>query len=311
MNSLFPNSIAAIPEIPLGKWGESFVRWLKDTFEVVFDGIKDGLDFIIMGLENFLLWPHPFIMLLLLVALVYYLAGRGVAIFSFIGLLLLQLMSVRLPRNLPEDAPFLTQLAQMEMPLWESGMQTIALVLISTIIALAIGIPIGLWSARNRTAEQVIRPVLDFMQTMPAFVYLIPAVIFFSLGRTPGVFATVIFAMPPAVRLTQLGIKQVPSEVVEAAVSFGATARQLLFKVQLPIAMPTILAGVNQTIMLALSMVVIGGLIGAPGLGEQVVRGVSRVQLDVGIEAGVGIVIIAIVLDRITQGFSQHRKKKG
>ncbi|MFW6353642.1 MAG: ABC transporter permease, partial [Verrucomicrobiota bacterium] len=176
-----------------------------------------------------------------------------------------------------------------------------ALVIAATFFALLVGVPAGIASARSAATNSVIRPILDFMQTMPAFVYLIPAVLFFGLGRVPGAIATLIFAMPPAVRLTALGIRGVPTEVVEAAQAFGATPRQLLFKAQLPIAMPTILAGLNQTIMLALSMVVIGGMIGAGGLGEAVLSGITQMKIDMGFESGIAVVILAIFLDRITQ----------
>ncbi len=189
----------------------------------------------------------------------------------------------------------------LSMGYWVPTMETLALVMAATFFALLIGVPAGIWSARSVVAHQVIRPVLDFMQTMPAFVYLIPAVLFFGLGRVPGAIATLIFAMPPAVRLTALGIRQVPEEVVEAAQAFGATSSQLLMKAQLPIAMPTILAGLNQTIMLALSMVVIGGMIGAGGLGAEVLSGITQMKIDVGFESGIAVVVLAIFLDRITQ----------
>jgi glycine betaine/proline transport system permease protein len=189
-------------------------------------------------------------------------------------------------------------------------MQTFALVLASAFIALLIGIPLGIWSAKNETAQKIIRPVLDFMQTMPAFVYLIPAVLFFGLGTVPGAFATIIFAMPPVVRLTSLGIKQVPEEIVEATKAFGATPRQLLIKVQLPLAMPTILAGINQTIMMALSMVVIASMIGAKGLGEIVLQGISQLRIGLGFESGLAVVLLAIILDRITQNLGKSSKKK-
>jgi glycine betaine/proline transport system permease protein len=156
--------------------------------------------------------------------------------------------------------------------------------------------------------EGVVRPILDFMQTLPAFVYLIPAVLFFKLGPVPGVIATLIFSLPPAVRLTGLGIRQVPAEIHEAAISFGSNPRQLLFKAELPVALPTIMAGVNQTIMLALSMVVISGMIGAGGLGNEVLKGITQLKIDVGFEAGISIVILAIFLDRVTQSLTQAKK---
>jgi glycine betaine/proline transport system permease protein len=185
--------------------------------------------------------------------------------------------------------------------LWDLSMLTLALVITSTILALAIAIPLGIAAARSETLNAALRPVLDFMQTMPSFVYLIPAVIFFGLGSVPAIIATVIFAMPPALRLTNLGIRQVPGELIEVADAFGTTPRQKLFKVQLPVALPTIMAGVNQCIMLALSMTVIASMIGAGGLGYQVLVGIQRVDIGMGFEAGLAIVIIAVILDRITQ----------
>ena len=189
-------------------------------------------------------------------------------------------------------------------------MDTLALVLSSTFIALIMGIPLGIWAGNSDRAEKALRPILDFMQTMPAFVYLIPAVLFFGLGAVPGAFATVIFAMPPVVRLTSLGIRQVPEDIVEATQSFGATKRQLLLKVQLPLALPTILTGVNQTIMLSLSMVVIAAMIAAGGLGEIVLKGITQMQIGTGFEGGIAVVILAIVLDRITQGMTKTNGTK-
>lgn len=184
---------------------------------------------------------------------------------------------------------------------WEETMLTLALVVASTFLALVIGIPLGVWASRNDRVEFTLRPILDFMQTMPPFVYLIPAILFFSVGNVPGVVATVVFALPPGVRLTSLGIRSVQPDVVEAAHSFGSSDRQLLFKVQLPLAKPTIMAGVNQVIMLALSMVVIASMVGAAGLGASVYKGILKADVALGFEAGIGIVIIAVLLDRITQ----------
>jgi len=227
---------------------------------------------------NRLMWFAPVVTILLLGMIAYMIAGSGVALFSVVGFLLI-----------------------ISMELWIPTVETLALVLSATLFALLVGIPAGILSARSEVADRIIRPILDFMQTMPAFVYLIPAVIFFGLGKVPGAIATLVFAMPPAVRLTSLGIRQVPSEVVEAAQAFGSTGSQLLFKAQLPIAMTTILAGVNQTIMLALSMVVIGGMIGAGGLGEVVLSGITQMKLGLGFEGGIAVVILAIYLDRVTQ----------
>jgi glycine betaine/proline transport system permease protein len=225
------------------------------------------------------------VMIFLLTVLAWISAGRGLALFSLIGFMLV-----------------------VSMGFWVPTMESLALVLSATIFALILGIPLGIYAARNRVADGITRPILDFMQTMPAFVYLIPAVLFFGLGKVPGAMATLIFAMPPAVRLTSLGIRQVPTEVVEACLAFGATPRQLLFKAQIPIARPTILAGLNQTIMLALSMVVIGGMIGAGGLGQEVLSGITQLKIGLGFESGISVVILAIFLDRVTQSFGNRSK---
>jgi glycine betaine/proline transport system permease protein len=185
---------------------------------------------------------------------------------------------------------------------WEKSMSTLALVATSVIVCVSIGAPLGVWSAKSRRFRAVLEPVLDVMQTLPTFVYLIPAVAFFSIGKPPGVLATVIFAMPPMIRLTALGIRQVPIPVKEAALAFGATPYQLLAKVEMPLAFPSMLAGVNQVIMMSLSMVVIAGLIGAGGLGVDVIRALNFLQIGHGFLAGIAIVLMAMTLDRIVRG---------
>ncbi len=268
-----------MPEfINIGPAVEAAVEWLNNSLSPLFDFISVILDSLMVLFENILLFPPDIVMILLLSALAWWLAGRNVGIFSVVGLTLIAAMGY-----------------------WENTMITLSQVATSAIVALVIGVPIGIWSSRSKAVHTIIRPILDFMQTMPAFVYLIPAVLLFQLGAVPGVVATVIFSMPPAVRLTNLGIRQVDEEVVEAAKSFGSTDKQLLFKVQLPLATPTILAGVNQTIMLALSMVVIAAMIGAGGVGGDVYRGITQMNMGLGFEAGIAIVILAIFLDRITQ----------
>ena len=264
--------------IPLGDWIESGINWFNDNASPLLDGIAFVVGAAIDFFEFVLTWPHSLAMIPALAALAWLVATWKMALAAAAGLLLI-------------DA----------MDMWDPTMQTLALVLASTAIALLIGVPVGVLAARSAMTERIVRPVLDFMQTMPAFVYLIPAVLFFGTGNVPGAMATVIFAAPPAVRLTTLGIRQVPRDVVDAADAFGATEWQKLVKVQLPLALPTILAGVNQTIMLALSMVVIAALIGAPGVGTEVVEGVQRLNLSLGFESGLAIVILAIFLDRITQ----------
>jgi glycine betaine/proline transport system permease protein len=189
--------------------------------------------------------------------------------------------------------------------LWDLMMQTLALMLVSTLVAVMLGIPFGVWVAKSRWLRAATLPVLDVMQTMPSFVYLIPALMLFGLGKVPAILATVIYAMPPLIRLTDLGIRHVDREVVEAAHAFGSTPTQMLFGVELPLALPTIMAGINQTIMMALSMVVVASMIGARGLGEQVLNGIQTLDVGKGLEAGIAIVILAIVLDRITQGYGR------
>jgi glycine betaine/proline transport system permease protein len=218
-------------------------------------------------------------------AIAWYTSRWGVALFTGLGLLLI-----------------------LNLGYWEGTMSTLALVLTSVIISILIGVPLGIWMSQNDGLRNFFTPVLDFMQTMPAFVYLIPAILFFGIGMVPGIIASVIFAMPPTIRLTNLGIRQVPEDLVEAANAFGSTTGQKLFKVQLPLAMPTIMAGINQSIMLALSMVVIASLVGAPGLGADVYRAVTQIKVGIGFEAGLAIVILAIMLDRISQNIGKKRK---
>ena len=277
---------ALLPRIPIGDWFANLVRWLKDTLGIVFDTIVVVLDWIIDSLEWLLNFsdiyfeiPSFWFLSVLVALLAWKLAGRGVAIFTFLGILLIASMN-----------------------LWGPAVQTLAVIITATIVALIIGIPLGILAAKFNPVNAAVRPVLDFMQTLPAFVYLLPAVIFFGIGVVPAVIATIIFAMPPAVRLTNLGIRQVPVELIEAGEAFGSNWFQLLFKVQLPQALPTIMAGVNQCIMLALSMVVIASLIGGGGLGSVVNRGISRLDVGLGFEGGLAVVIIAIILDRLTQG---------
>lgn len=269
----------------IGEYFEIGVNWLKDAWEPFFDGVSAIVNALINSLENGLMFPPFWIIIIILTIISWKLAGKGVAIFTAVGTLLIYAMGF-----------------------WDYSMQTLALVLSSTIIALIIGIPLGIWAAKSDTVDKIIRPILDFMQTMPAFVYLIPAVLFFGLGKVPGAVATIIFSMPPAVRLTNLGIRQVPKEVREAGEAFGSTTSQLLFKVELPLATPTIMAGINQTIMLSLSMVVISAMIGAGGLGGQVLRGIQQYRIDLGFESGIAVVIIAIMLDRITQALNKNVK---
>lgn len=270
--------------IDIGQYIAVAVNWLKDHLEPFFNLIKNTGNASIIGLEWVLTTIPFFIIIALFTALAWWKSGKGVALTTLLGLTLIYLMGF-----------------------WIATMETLALVLVATLTALVISVPLGVWAAKNKLAAKIIRPLLDLMQTMPAFVYLIPAVLFFSIGKVPGAFATIIFAMPPAVRLTTLGIDAVPKDIVEAARSFGATNSQILFKVELPLATKTILAGINQTILLSLSMVVIAGMIAAGGLGEKVLEGINNLDIGLGFESGLSVVILAIILDRITQGFVKKK----
>lgn len=276
----------SIPRIPLGEWVDSFVASLYEHFEGLFRGFSYIIGGFVDLLTNFLTIIPTILMIIILCFLVWYTTRKlSLVIFTLIGLLFI-----------------------LNINYWAQTMQTLALVLTSVIISIIVGIPIGILASQNERFSKFLKPTLDFMQTMPAFVYLIPAITFFGVGVVPGIIASVIFAMPPTIRFTDLGIRQVPEDLIEAANAFGSTASQKLFKVQLPLATGTIMAGVNQSIMLSLSMVVTASLVGAPGLGVDVYRSVTQVNIGMGFEAGLAIVVIAIILDRITQGFHTKRK---
>ncbi|GAB6856087.1 ABC transporter permease [Microbacterium xylanilyticum] len=263
--------------LPLGSWVAVAVDWIKDNLDGLLHVISVAVSFLVDGLSFLLLLPWFYVVIIVAALIAWLVRSWRLAIGTVISFGLI-----------------------VAMGLWVPAMQTLALVLIAGAIAVLIAIPLGIWSARNATVRAVLKPVLDFMQTMPAFVYLIPAIVFFSIGVVPGLVATVIFALPPGVRFTELGIRGVDSETVEAGQSFGATPAQILRGIQLPLAMPTILAGVNQVIMLALSMAVIAGMAGADGLGKLVVEAISTVNIAKGVEAGLGVVLIAVFLDRVT-----------
>ena len=270
-------------KLPVGEWAEALVDFILDNFQPALDFIADVVDGFGGAIDSALTALPDWLIVTLLVGLALWRVGIPFATFTLASLLLI-----------------------MSMDLWSAMVSTLGLVMAATIFSLAVGIPLGIMASRNATFESVVKTMLDFMQTMPAFVYLIPAVMFFGLGRVPGIIATVVFAMPPAVRLTALGIKQVPTEIVEAARAFGCTERQLLFRVQLPTALPSITAGVNQTIMLALSMIVIASMIGAGGLGNVVLQGIQRLDIGLGFKSGLSVVLLAIILDRLTQSFGQR-----
>lgn len=267
-------------KIEIGIWAEQLVNFILDHFQPALDAIAATVDGFGGGIDAALLGMPAWLLGGVIAVAAFWRVGSGFAIFTVGSLGLIY-----------------------GMGLWEPTASTLGLVLSSTLLSLLVGIPLGIWMAGNRFAEHIGKTLLDFMQTMPAFVYLIPAVMFFGLGRVPGIIATVIFAMPPAVRLTMLGIQQVPGELVEAGRAFGCHPYQLLFKVQLPNAMPSIMAGVNQTMMMALSMIVVASMIGAGGLGNVVLQGIQRLDIGLGFESGLSVVLLAIVLDRITQSF--------
>ena len=274
-----------IPEIPVSEWMSSFIDWLTENLSWFFDALRDSGAWLMDAMTELLLVIPPVVFILALTALAFF-AGRkkwGLPTFTLLGLIYIY-----------------------NQGLWEPLMYTITLVIVASLLSIIIGVPLGILMAKSEIANFIITPVLDFMQTMPAFVYLIPAVAFFGIGMVPGVFSAVIFALPPTVRFTNLGIRQVSDEMVEAAQSFGSTGSQQLFKVELPLAKATIMAGIKQTVLLALSMVVIASMIGAPGLGERVINALQRAQVGPGFVAGFALVVLAIILDRILQGFNKE-----
>jgi glycine betaine/proline transport system permease protein len=271
-----------IPSLPVAEWTNSMVGWITEMLEPITEPLDALIEGAVGGLASMLTAPPELIVIVLFAAIAFLLAGWRVALFTVLGLVLI-----------------------ISLDLWAEAMLTLSLVLASAVTALVIGIPIGIIAAKSKRVEAVAMPVLDTMQTMPAFVYLVPVALVFSLGETPALIATVVFAAPPAVRLTMLGIHQVPKETVEAAHAFGSTPWQTLMKVELPLSVRSIMAGVNQVIMLSLSMVVIAALVGASGLGEPVLVGLGNLDVGAALVGGLGIVILAIVLDRITRGFER------
>ncbi len=280
-------NVMVIPQIPVGDFFEGIVDFLERYFGWLFEIINVIIESSVGALEWVLFLLPALVLIAIVTILAWVLGNKWLGVGALVGLMLIY-----------------------SMDLWDSAVQTLSLVLVASLIALIIGIPIGILAAKKqRFGDNIVRPILDFMQTMPAFVYLIPAIILFSRGTVAGSIATIVFAMPPVVRLTNLGIRQVPSDVMEAARSLGSTGKQLLLKIQLPIALPTIFAGINQTVMLALSMVVIASMIGAGGLGSDVRSALSRVDIGPGFEAGLAVVILAMLIDRITQSLSETNGK--
>ncbi|MED4602081.1 proline/glycine betaine ABC transporter permease [Paenibacillus validus] len=276
-----------IPKLPLDEWIESIVNGLEDRLSVLFDIFSTVIEGIVDFFSFLFLLPPSLLMVVILAAVAYWFASTSLAVFTLLGLFLID-----------------------NLGYWEHTMDTLALVMTSATISIILGVPLGILCARDNKIQNLLTPVLDFMQTMPAFVYLIPAVTFFGLGVVPGVIASVIFAVPPTIRLTNLGIRQVPHDLIEAGEAFGSTPNQKLFKIQLPLAVPSIMAGINQTIMLALSMVVISSMIGAQGIGADVYRAVTQIKTGQGFEAGLCIVILAILLDRLSQHLVKRKQKR-
>lgn len=277
-----------MPRIPLGDWVDSGVGWLVDHLSWLFDAVKAVMEGMYGGIDSVLAAPEPLLMAGILAVVAWWLRGLLAGVLAFAGFALVD-----------------------SLDLWDQAMSTLALVLVATVIALVLGIPLGIWAARSQAVSAAVRPVLDLLQTMPSMVLLIPAMLFFGLGTAPGVVATLVFALAPGVRMTELGIRQVDAELVEAAEAFGTTPRDILWRVQLPLALPTIMAGVNQVIMLGLSMVVIAGMVGTGGLGGAVNQAIGQVDIGYGFEAGVGIVVLAIYLDRVTGALGTHLSPQG
>lgn len=264
--------------IPLAHWVATAVNWMETHLRTFFHALEWPVKHLLEAINSGLLHTPEFVVLVVVFLIAWRIASIRVAIFSIASLLLVGFLGI-----------------------WGLTMTTLAMIVTSVVICVILGVPLGIAAARSDRFESTLRPVLDAMQTTPTFVYLIPVVMLLSIGTVSGVIATIIFAIPPIIRLTNLGIRQVDSEVVEAAFAFGSTPRQVLLEVQLPLALRTIMAGLNQTLMLALSMVVIAAMIGADGLGVPVVTGLNNLEPGIGFVGGLGIVLLAIILDRVTQ----------
>ena len=264
-------------KIPVGDAAGAFFDWLQNDFSWAFNALADAMEVLIDAILWTLETPHPFVIVALLTALTYALQRNWkTSLLTLLGLLFI-----------------------LNQDYWEETLESLTLVLSSCVVCMGIGVPLGIMAAHRPRVYAFMRPVLDLMQTLPPFVYLIPAIVFFGIGMVPGLIATVIFVVPAPIRLTHLGISSTPAPLIEAATAFGATARQTLWKIELPYALPQIMAGLNQTIMLSLSMVVIAALVGADGLGVPVVRALNQVNTSLGFESGFIIVVVAIILDRM------------
>ncbi len=271
--------------IPLADWVNAIFEIVSFYISPVLRSLSSFLEIIIKWFETALLWPPEAVIMIVIGLIVWRLAGKRLAVFAVAGLLI-----------------------TFGLQVWEETMTTIVLALSGTAVSLLFGIPLGIIASQNDMAERILRPILDFMQTLPSFVYLIPAVMFFGMGKVAALVATMIFAMPPAVRLTNLGIREVSREMVEAARAFGSNKWQTLIDVQLPLALPTIMAGINQCIMMSLAMTVIASMIGAGGLGLVVLESMQMLDIGMGTVGGAGIVILAIILDRLTENITKKQE---
>jgi ABC-type proline/glycine betaine transport system permease subunit len=274
--------------LPLGQWVKVAVDWVTENLGFIFDFIRSIFGGLYDAADWLFITPPFWAVIVVLAGLSLWLRGWKFGVGVAVGLLLI-----------------------LSVNQWENAMDTLALTIVSAFIAVVISIPLGIWAARSDQVSRVIKPVLDFLQTMPAFVYLIPAIILFRVGVVPGIVATIAFSMAPGVRLTELGIRGVDKEVVEAGHAFGSSPRRILAQIQLPLARPSIMAGVNQVIMLSLSMVVIASMVGAPGLGKPIIQALSRIDVGLGFEAGLAVVILAIILDRLTASLGAGKTSFG
>lgn len=271
--------------IPFDNWTNTGIDWLVENFRELFLIAKSPIDIVLKVIESFLLFLNPYVVILFFVLMALQFSTKKMALGTLVSFFIIGFIGA-----------------------WDASMITLSLVITAVFFSVIIGLPLGIWSAKNDGVDKILRPMLDAMQTTPAFVYLIPIVMLFGIGNVPGVIVTIIFALPPLIRLTNLGIRQVPDDLIEASRSFGASTSQMLWKVQIPVAMPTIMAGVNQTLMLALSMVVIASMIAVGGLGQMVLRGIGRLDIGLAAVGGLGIVLLAIVLDRLTQAMGETDK---
>ena len=269
--------------LPVQDWINDGLDWFVERFRPLFQTLREPVDAILGGVEAALQFPPAWAMIMLLALLAWQLAGARLAIGTLVSLFVIAILGI-----------------------WSEAMVTLSLVLTSLFFCIVLGLPLGIWLANSDRAERIIRPILDAMQTTPAFVYLVPVVMLFGIGNVPGVIVTIIFALAPLVRLTSLGIRQVRPDLIEAARAYGASPWQMLTKVQMPLAMPSIMAGINQSLMLSLSMVVIASMIAVGGLGLMVLRGIGRLDMGLATVGGIGIVILAILLDRVTQAMGQQ-----